>query len=365
MCLLVAGIDNEDRFGAIERSNGSHKRTFEMRSLNLDQLRTLIAVSRLGSFSAAGRELNLTQPAISLQIRELEERIGLKLLDREGKQTRPTTAGRDLIERAERIMAEADGALAAMRGHKEGHAGRVHLGTGPTALAHILPPVLQQLREKHPDIELVVTTGATAEITERMLASVIDLGLTALPVNEVEFDVVRVRSDPMVAIFAINDPHIPAVVTPTAIAAWPLILEYHRGKQLRLGRAWLSAGGIAAKPALQFDGIEAIKDAVAAGLGAAIVPAPALDDGRSKDRIAARPLDPPLVRTLGLIQRRDKPDDPALRAVRSVLLTLVDGSVDGEDGRREGGRGAVPDAPNRKVAQTRRQPKSRTSKSGH
>ncbi len=207
-----------------------------MRSLNLDQLRSLIAVSRLGSFSAAGRELNLTQPAISLQIRELEERIGLKFLDRVGKQTRPTTAGRDLIERAERIMAEADSALAAMRGHKEGHAGRVHLGTGPTALAYILPPVLQHLREKHPDIELVVTTGTTGEITERMLAGVMDLGLTALPVNEVEFVVVRVRSDPMVAIFAINDSDIPTVVTPSDIAARPLILEYHRGKQILLSR---------------------------------------------------------------------------------------------------------------------------------
>jgi DNA-binding transcriptional LysR family regulator len=325
--VIPAGIDKEDLFGAIEHSNGSHKRILEMRSLNLDQLRTLIAVSKLGSFSAAGRELNLTQPAISLQIRELEERIGLKLLDRVGKQTRPTTAGRDLIERAERIMAEADSALAAMRGHKEGHAGRVHLGTGPTALAYILPPVLQQLREKHPDIELVVTTGATAEITERMLASVIDLGLTALPVNEAEFDVVRVRSDPMVAIFAISDSDIPSVATPADMAVRPLILEYHRGKQLRLGRAWLKAGGVSVKPALQFDGIEAIKDAVAAGLGAAIVPAPALSDGHSKSRIAARPLDPPLVRTLGLIQRRDKPDDPALRAVRNMLLTLVDGSV--------------------------------------
>jgi DNA-binding transcriptional LysR family regulator len=303
-----------------------------MRSLNLDQLRTLIAVAKLGSFSAAGRELNLTQPAISLQIRELEERIGLKLLDRVGKQTRPTTAGRDLIERAERIMAEADGALAAMRGHKEGHAGRVHLGTGPTALAYILPPVLQRLREKHPDIELVVTTGTTGEITERVLAGGMDLGLTALPVNEVEFDVVRVRNDPMVAIFAIGDSNIPPVVTPSDIAARPLILEYHRGKQIGLGRAWLRAGGVEVNPALQFNGIEAIKDAVAAGLGAAIVPAPALSGGNAKDKIAARPLDPPLVRTLALIQRRDKPDDPALRVVRNMLLTLVDASVGGGDG---------------------------------
>jgi DNA-binding transcriptional LysR family regulator len=153
-----------------------------------------------------------------------------------------------------------------------------------------------------------------------------------LPVNEVEFDVVTVRSDPMVAIFAISDPDIPAVVTPADLATRPLILEYHRGKQLRLGRAWLSAGGVTAKPALQFDGIEAIKDAVAAGLGAGIVPAPALSDSRSKDKIAARPLDPPLVRTLGLIQRRDKPDDPALRVVRNVLLTLADGAAGGEGG---------------------------------
>jgi hypothetical protein len=72
--LLVPGIDNKDWFGAIEYSNGTYKRTLEMRSLNLDQLRTLIAISRLGSFSAAGRELNLTQPAISLQTRSISGR---------------------------------------------------------------------------------------------------------------------------------------------------------------------------------------------------------------------------------------------------------------------------------------------------
>ena len=156
----------------------------------------------------------------------------------------------------------------------------------------------------------------------------------------------------MVAIFAINDPDIPAVVTPNDIAAWPLILEYHRGKQLRLGRAWLRAGGVEVKPALQFDGIEAIKDAVAAGLGAAIVPAPALSDGHAKDKIAARPLDPPLVRTLGLIQRRDKPDDPALRVVRDMLLTLVDGSVGGEDSSEP-----VPEIPRERGNPDRGRPK--------
>src|SRR3954465_15762378 len=76
-----------------------------MRSLNLDQLRTLATVARLGSFSAAARELNLTQPAVSLQIRELESRLGLRLVDRVGKQARATSAGCDLIAHAE-IMAK-------------------------------------------------------------------------------------------------------------------------------------------------------------------------------------------------------------------------------------------------------------------
>jgi DNA-binding transcriptional LysR family regulator len=296
-----------------------------MRSLNLDHLRTLAAVVKFGGFSAAARHLNLTQPAVSLQVRELEDRLGVRLLDRDGKQVRATAAGVDLLAHAERIMAEADRALAAMRGHKEGHSGRVHLGTGPTALAYILPPILQKLREDHPDVELVVTTGTTQSITERMLENVIDVGLTALPVDPDKFDVVPVRDDDMVAIFSATTEDIPPVVTPASLKGWPLILEYHHVNQNRLSRAWLQAGGVAVKPAMQFDGIEAIKDAVAAGLGVAIIPSPALSGGPPLNSIIARPLDPPLVRTLGLIQRHDKHDDPALRLVREAILTLADG----------------------------------------
>jgi DNA-binding transcriptional LysR family regulator len=298
-----------------------------MRSLNLDQLRTLAAVVKFGSFSAAARHLNLTQPAVSLQIRELEERVGLRLVDRVGKQVRATAPGRDLIAYGERIMAEADRALSAMRGYREGQAGRVHLGTGPTALAYILPPILQKLREDHPEVELVVTTGTTQTITEQMLENVIDLGFTALPVDQEKFDVIPVRDDDMVAIFSAAAEDIPPVVTPASLAGRPLILEYHHVNQNRLSRGWLQAGGVAVRPALQFDGIEAIKYAVAAGLGVAIVPSPALTGGPPLNSIVARPLDPPLTRTLGLIQRHDKYDDPALRIVREVILTAADAAV--------------------------------------
>ena len=139
-----------------------------MRNLNLDQLRTLIEVVDLGSFTEAAKRLHLTQPAISQQIRELENRCGLQLVERIGKRAFATPAGSELIMRGRRIMAEAEHALAAVRHHRVGTAGRVRIGAGPTALAYLLPPVLRKLREAYPDIEIIVTTGTTHSIFEAL-----------------------------------------------------------------------------------------------------------------------------------------------------------------------------------------------------
>jgi len=293
-----------------------------MRNLNLDHLRALMTVVELGSFSAAARRLNLTQPAISAQIRELEQRVGVRLIERVGKTARATAAGMDMLSHAETLLAGADRALAAMRAHQAAQSGRVHVATGPTALRYLMPPVVLRLRETHPDIELVLTTGTTQEIVERVLANTADLGLTSLPVNDEKFVVARVRTDEMLAIFPATEEDIPDTVSIQEIARRQLILEYQRGSQLTPSRAWLQAAGIDAKPTLQFDSIEDIKNAVSAGHGMAIVPAPAMTHAPPTNMIVARSLDPPLKRTLGLIRRRDKPEDPMLRAVSGAIMTL-------------------------------------------
>jgi DNA-binding transcriptional LysR family regulator len=296
-----------------------------MRNLNLDQLRSLIEVVELGSFTEAAKRLHLTQPAISQQIRELENRCGLQLVERIGKRAFATPAGRELITHGRRIMADAEHALAAVHRHKDGAAGRVHLGTGPTALVYLLPHVLRKVRDEHPDIEIVVTTGTTHSISEALLSSQLDLGFTALPIESDELDAVPVRSDPMVAILPGTEPHIPAKMTPADVATRTLILEYQRVPHRQLSRAWLQAAGVEVRPAMEFDGIEAIKSAVSAGLGMAIVPGPAVTDGPPSNSIVVRPLDPPLMRTLGLVMRRGRAEPPALRIVREAIMTLQSG----------------------------------------
>src|SRR4029077_17090039 len=104
-----------------------------MRNLSLDQLRTLIEVVELGSFTEAAKRLHFTQPAISQQIRELEGRCGLQLVERVGKRAFATPAGRELIMHGQRIMADAEHALAAVHDHRQGAA-------GPAALRDRAPP---------------------------------------------------------------------------------------------------------------------------------------------------------------------------------------------------------------------------------
>src|SRR5262245_53506558 len=115
------GLDVAATFGLRQICcfNEVHKSNFEMRCINLDQLRTLIEVVKCRSFSAAARRLNLSQPAVSLQIRELERRFGVPLIERFGKQAFATPPGRELIKEAQRIFDTCASAEDAMRRFRE------------------------------------------------------------------------------------------------------------------------------------------------------------------------------------------------------------------------------------------------------
>jgi DNA-binding transcriptional LysR family regulator len=288
-----------------------------MRSLSLDQLRTLQTVVETGGFTAASRRLHLSQSAVSTQVQELEDRLGVRLVERLGKKAYATAAGREVIARAQRIADETDDIVAATRRFRDGWVGRVQVGTGLTALMYLLPPVLKKIRAEHPGIELLVRNITTRGIVDAVLQNTIDLGVVTLPVEEPHLRVTPLREERLVAILPQEMRNSTREITPDFIAGHPLILE--PGAIQRLVLDWASASSALRRPTMVIGTVEAIKTLVVAGLGVSIVPEIAVaKPGRD---LVVRPLSPPLGRTLALIQHRNKPDDTALKIVRDAILT--------------------------------------------
>lgn len=293
-----------------------------MRSLNIDQLSTFLAVVENASFSAAARALHLTQPAVSMQVKELEARLGVQLLARAGRNVAPTPAGRDLVVHARQLLREIDRTLATMTRHREGGLGRVRIGASTTALIYHLPPVLNRLRREHPEVELEIASGTTAQIADRLERNELDLGLVTLPVASDALEVTPLVTEPLVAIFSATAKKVPREVTPALLTASAPVLELPTAQVRRLIDRWLARAGEVSRPMIELDNLEAIKTVVAAGLGVSIVPIVAVTGARKDVRLTVRPLAPPLVRTLAVLSRRGEAIGGAEAAVRHELLRL-------------------------------------------
>ncbi|WP_066419308.1 LysR family transcriptional regulator [Bordetella ansorpii] len=293
-----------------------------MRGLNLDHLRIFLDVIELGSFSAAAERHRLTQPAVSQQVRQLERRYGLRLAERVGRRVAPTHAGHELVEHIRRIDAAVAEADQAMQSHAAGVGGRVRLGTGGTACTYLLPGMLAALRRRFPDLDVVASTGNTADVLRGIEGNALDIGLVTLPAPGRMFQVTPVLDDEFVAIFPAGEAALPARVTPASLAQRPLVLFEPGARTRRLVDDWFEAAGLAARPVMELGSTEAMKEIVAAGLGCAILPRLAVQGSGVRDTLAVRPLRPRLQRQLAVVMRRDKPVSRGLRQVADMLLAL-------------------------------------------
>ena len=293
-----------------------------MSDLRLDQLRTFTEVIARGSFSAAAEKLRLTQPAVSLQVRQLEKRLGVRLIERGGKRAPPTPAGAELLDHARRIDASVAAALEGMARHAGGTFGRVRIGTGATACIYLLPPVLRDLRRRFPNLEITVKTGNTAEVLKELDENALDLGLVTLPAPGRSFAVTPLLEDPFVAVAPAEGAPLPKVLTPARLAERPLVLYEAGGNTRRVVDAWFARAGIAPTPVMDLGNVEAIKELVGAGLGCAVLPGLAVRDAGKRMPIVSRPLSPKLHRRLALVLRRDKILTEGLREAVKALRGL-------------------------------------------
>ncbi|MDD0811565.1 LysR substrate-binding domain-containing protein [Curvibacter sp. RS43] len=291
-----------------------------MRELSLDRLRTLVTIADLGSFALAARALHLAPPTVSLHVADLEARLGAPLLLRQRGQVRPSGVGALLIERARRLLAEADQALDEVQRQVQGLAGRVRLGASTGAIAHLLPQALEQLGRDHPDIDVQVAVLTSQDTLSRLSEGRLDLGLVALPQAAVPgLTVLPWRRDPVMAFVPAAWPT-PQRLSPAWLAARPLILNDAGTRLSRLTQEWFAAAGQQPQPRIELNYNDAIKSLVAAGYGATLLPheasAPPPDA-----RIRMLPLRPALWRPLG-IAHRARGLEAATQQVLNVLWPM-------------------------------------------
>ncbi|MGE4299216.1 MAG: LysR family transcriptional regulator [Desulfovibrionaceae bacterium] len=297
-----------------------------MHDIKLDWLRTFIHVLELGTFSKAAAVLGVTQPAVSLQVRQLETRMGVRLVERVGRRATPTAAGQELLGHARRIEETVASALAAMDRHAHGAPGRVRIGTGATACIYLLPPLLRDVKRRFPSLEMTVRTGNTVDVLKELDENALDVGLVTLPASGRMFEVTPIMDDPFVAIAPALDNPLPEVVTPEALARLPVVLFEAGGNTRLLVDQWFARAGVHLTPVMSLGNVEAIKEMVGAGLGCAVLPGSAIR-GTGEGGIVARPLAPRLTRCLALVIRRDKVVGRGLRETINALRTLGGGTA--------------------------------------
>ncbi|NUO87259.1 MAG: LysR family transcriptional regulator [Cupriavidus sp.] len=290
-----------------------------MREISLDRLRTLVAVANRNSFAEAARALHLAPPTVSLHIAELEARIGAPLLLRKRGHVGPTPVGAVLVERARRLLADAEQALDDIRRQVDGLEGRARLGASTGVIAHLLPQALEALRQHHPAIDIQIAVHTSEETLSRLGDGTLDVGVVALPQPPVAGLVIKPwRRDPVMA-FVPAHWRCPARVTPEWLAARPLILNDATTRLSRLTAEWFAAAGHHPAARIQLNYTDAIKSLVAAGYGAALLPHEATTPLPDR-RIVMRALRPALWRRLGIAYRAGYVE----RSTQHVLDVLWD-----------------------------------------
>lgn len=292
-----------------------------MRAPNLDQLRTFSALVTAGTFSAAARRLNLTQPAVSRQIRELEKRFSVRLVERAGRRVRPTRAGEQLLEQMQRIEAAVSDAMAIMVPYQSDAVGRVVIGTGATACIYLLPAILHGLRRRFPALQILVHTGNTPDIVRLVEDNVIDVGLVTGPVHGRSLSTTGWGDDEQVAVFPKSGLTVPKNVTAAALSEMPLVLYEPGGNTRRMVDDWFRRAGVDARPVMELGSVEAIKELIAAGLGCGVLPRMAL--AKDSRRFIVRSLSPALHRQLTIVMRRDKVLSAGLRHMLKALKSAT------------------------------------------
>lgn len=275
--------------------------------MDLDQLHTFLEIVRLKSFSKAAQACFRTQPAVSAQIRQLEQELNTSLFDRLGTRIQLTTAGRIFADHAEQILALRRQAQDAIRELERTPRGELVIAANESICIYVLPQVFAEYKKLFPNVQLRVDRSFGANVVEGVVDNQADFGITQLPVLEKRLEAVKFHSDEVRVILPPGHPLAgQRSVAARDLAGAPLLLPKTGKTRARLNE-WLEPVEEQLQISMELDSTEMMKRFVIAGLGVSFLAASNCREEAERGGLVTAALAPePMIRQLGLIYRKDK-----------------------------------------------------------
>ena len=289
--------------------------------MNRNHLALFHAVAQAGGISRGAERLHVSQPAVSKQIKELEDALGIRLLERLPRGSRLTDGGKLLAQYVQRMAVVEDETARAIDEFRGLKRGRLAVGASTTIGAYLLPQVFGEFHRQHPDIELRLEIANTETIQNQLMEGSIEVGLTEGLMEAEHLDSEVFHEDELVAIAPRGHPLLKQKrVTARELCREPFILrEAGSGTRAVVERA-LGKRGLTVKPVLSLASPEAIKRAVIAGVGIAIVSRLAIGCELQIGSLAVVPIkDLAIRRPLHLQKLRSKNPSPAVSQFLKLL----------------------------------------------
>jgi LysR family hydrogen peroxide-inducible transcriptional activator len=291
-----------------------------MSTLTLRQLRYFEALVRHGQFGRAAEAVSVSQPALSVQVRDLEASLGAALFERGPRGVRLTAFGAAVAPRVRDILRRVDELGDLARAAGGGLTGPLRLGLIPTVAPYLLPRVVAAVEAAHPGVVPELREAVTPTLLDEVREGRLDAAVVALPAGERSLTEAPILREEFVLVRPAADRDAP-VPTPEGLAAMRLLL-LEEGHCFR-DQALEVCGMRAVRAAVDGSSLGTLVQMVGAGLGVTLLPAMALTEVREAPVAVARFPDPAPSRTVGLVWRRASPLAPSLRSLAEGLAAAV------------------------------------------
>jgi len=255
--------------------------------MEIRQLRAFVAIAELGTFTAGALRVHVTQAAISMQIRQLENELGAKLFIRAPRRVMLTEAGEQLLQRARQILRDHDAAIDEIAELAGAERGRLRIGSASAMVTtDVLPKLLKEVRKHHAGAEITVASGTSEALVQQILAGELDVAFVSLPVEARGINTERLSQDQLVAVASPRHKLAKQrTISAYTLAGEKLILGERGGNTRRLIDQFFAQAGVTLHVSMELSRQAAIRRMVEEDMGVGIVPLQSVSEAVDKGRL--------------------------------------------------------------------------------